>query len=117
VFCGTFTGKGLQVEVGDGELRIVREGALHKFVHSVGHVTFAAAQARRDGKPALYITERAVFELDDRGITLTEVAPGVDVDRDILAHMDFRPHLAAVRPMPAEVFRPERISEPAGVAS
>ena len=117
VFCGTFTGKGLQVEVGDGELRIVREGALHKFVRSVGHVTFAAAQARRGGKPALYITERAVFELDDRGITLTEVAPGVDIERDIIAHMDFRPNMGSVRPMPASVFRAEPAVEPAGAAS
>ncbi len=117
VFCGTFTGKGLQVEIGDGYLRIVREGALRKFVRSVGHVTFAAAQARRAGKPALYITERAVFELDEGGITLTEVAPGVDVERDILAHMDFRPNMGSVRQMPGEVFRPERTPEPRGVAS
>ncbi|ORA39169.1 acyl CoA:acetate/3-ketoacid CoA transferase [Mycobacterium aquaticum] len=105
VFCGTFTGKGLKIEVGDGNLTIVAEGTLHKFVPLVGHLTFAAANARRTGQPALYITERAVFELDDRGITLVEVAPGVDLERDILAHMDFRPNIGHVRPMPAEVFR------------
>ncbi|MGS0684487.1 acyl CoA:acetate/3-ketoacid CoA transferase [Nakamurella sp. GG22] len=115
VFCGTFTGKGLQLEVGEGTVRIVQEGTLHKFVNAVGHVTFAAANARRTGKPALYITERAVFELDDRGITLIEVAPGIDIERDILAHMDFRPTIGNVRTMPIEVFRP--IGEPATVGA
>lgn len=105
VFCGTFTGKGLQIEVGDGTLTIVQEGALHKFVPRVGHMTFAAANARRSGQPALFVTERAVFELDDHGITLVEVAPGIDIERDILAHMDFRPTIGQVRQMPAEVFK------------
>ncbi len=105
VFCGTLTGKGLQVEVGDGQLRVVREGRLRKFVDAVGHITFAGAAARRAGQPALYVTERAVFELDRRGITLVEVAPGLDVERDVLAHMDFRPRIGTVRPMPADVFR------------
>jgi len=105
VFCGTLTGRGLQVEVDDGTLRIVHEGALRKFVDSVGHITFAAAAARDAGQPALYITERAVFELDEHGITLVEVAPGLDVERDVVAHMDFRPRIGSVRPMPADVFR------------
>lgn len=105
VFCGTLTGKGLQVEVGDGQLRIVREGGLRKFVDLVGHITFAAAAARRSGRSALYVTERAVFELDRDGITLIEVAPGLDLERDVLAHMDFRPRVGAVRAMPADVFR------------
>jgi acyl CoA:acetate/3-ketoacid CoA transferase len=105
VFCGTLTGRGLQVEVDDGTLRIVHEGALRKFVDSVGHITFAAAAARDAGQPAFYITERAVFELDEHGITLVEVAPGLDVERDVVAHMDFRPRIGSVRPMPADVFR------------
>ena len=105
VFCGTFTAKGLDIDVADGNLTILSEGSVHKFVQSVGHITFAAASARRAGRPALYITERAVFELGENGITLIEVAPGVDVERDVLAHMDFRPHIGAVRPMPASVFQ------------
>jgi acyl CoA:acetate/3-ketoacid CoA transferase len=105
VFCGTLTGKGLQVEVGEGHLSIVREGSLKKFVDAVSHVTFAAAAARRARKPALYITERAVFELDQHGITLVEIAPGLDVERDVLAQMAFRPHIGPLRPMPPNVFQ------------
>ncbi|GGO93092.1 CoA-transferase [Wenjunlia tyrosinilytica] len=107
VFCGTFTAQGLRAEVRPGELRITTEGQVRKFVHEVSHVTFDAATARRRGQRALYVTERAVFELRDEGPVLVEVAPGVDVRRDVVDRMDFTPAIdPALRPMPAGVFTP-----------
>ncbi|TDD83049.1 acyl CoA:acetate/3-ketoacid CoA transferase [Actinomadura darangshiensis] len=106
VFCGTFTAKGLRVEVGDGGIAIREEGQVPKFVDAVEQITYSGPFALREGREALFVTERAVFRLTCEGIELTEVAAGVDIDRDILPHMAFRPVIRAPRPMPAEVFRP-----------
>ncbi|NLU71416.1 acyl CoA:acetate/3-ketoacid CoA transferase [Streptomyces sp. HNM0575] len=107
VFCGTFTAQGLRTDVRPGEMRIVIEGRVRKFVPAVSHVTFDAATARRRGQQALFVTERAVFELRDEGLTLVEVAPGIDVRRDVLDLMDFTPLIdPSLRPMPAEIFKP-----------
>ena len=107
VFAGTFTAGGLKIAVDDGKLRIVQEGRSRKFVKQVGQVTFSGAYARQAGQPVLYVTERCVFRLTDRGLTLTEVAPGIDIDRDILAHMDFRPTVDNPKLMDARIFRPD----------
>ena len=107
VFAGTFTAGGLKVAVEDGKLRIVQEGRSRKFVKQVGQVTFSGAYARETGQPVLYVTERCVFRLTERGLTLTEVAPGIDIERDILAHMDFRPTVENPKLMDARIFRPD----------
>jgi propionate CoA-transferase len=91
VFTGTFVAGEMQVACHDGELRIVRDGNIRKFVNEVEHVTFSGDVARRSGKPVFYITERCVFRLTRDGLELTEIAPGVDLDKDILGNMDFRP--------------------------
>lgn len=104
VFCGPFTAKGLEVEVADGRLTIVSEGTVHKFTRRVNQITFSAAQALKESRSALYVTERAVFELTDRGVRLKEIAPGVDIERDVLAHMDFEPIVGDVQSMPSRVF-------------
>ncbi len=91
VFAGTFTAGDLQVEVEDGRLRLVADRGPMKFVTRVEQRTFSGAEARRRGRPALYITERCVFCLGDDGLELIEVAPGIDLERDILARMQFRP--------------------------
>jgi len=92
VFCGAFEAKGLEVDRdGDGTLVIRTAGELPKLVAKVGHVTFSGAQARANGQEVLYVTERAVFRLDPDGVALIEVAPGVDLKRDIIDRMGFAP--------------------------
>ncbi|MBN1910205.1 MAG: hypothetical protein JW818_10730 [Pirellulales bacterium] len=100
VFCGTFTAGGLEIDVADGRLCIVQEGRNPKFVERVEHLSFSAARSREVGQEVLYVTERAVFRLADDGLELIELAPGVDLERDILAQMAFRPIMREIRPMP-----------------
>ena len=108
VYCGAFTAGGLKVAVADGKLSILHEGKARKYVKQVEQVTFSGAYATKVKQSVLYVTERAVFELVDGDLTLVEVAPGIDIDKDILAHMDFVPKMAAkIKPMPAEIFRPK----------
>ncbi|WP_416970791.1 CoA-transferase [Streptomyces sp. 4F14] len=91
VFCGQFTAKGTRLTVADGSLRVEREGEVGKFVAAVDEVTFSGPQALARGQEVLYVTERAVFRLVPGGVELTEVAPGISVERDILPHMGFTP--------------------------
>jgi propionate CoA-transferase len=108
VFVGTFTASGLEIAASEGRLRILKEGATRKFVMDVEHRTFSGAVAFRQGQRVLYITERCVFRLTDKGLELTEIAPGIDLDRDILAHMDFTPAIAPdLRLMHTSIFLPE----------
>jgi len=114
IFVGTFTANGLEVAVSDGRLRIIKEGATRKFVKEVEHRTFSGPVAHRQGQKVLYITERCVFRLMEKGLELIEIAPGMDLDRDILAHMDFTPAIAPeLRLMPECIFR----NEPMGLLS
>ena len=93
IFSGTLTAGGLEVAVSPEAIRVKREGRFTKFVAEMPEVTFSAALARAEGHEVIYITERAVFTLTDQGVTLTEIAPGVDIERDVIAHMGFRPAL------------------------
>lgn len=104
VFCGTFTAGGLETAVVDGKLQIVQEGRSRKFLASVEQLSFSAAYALERGQKVLYITERAVFRLTDRGLALVEVAPGIDMEKDVLALMDFTPIMEDVGVMPGHVF-------------
>lgn len=105
VFCGTFEAKGLKVALADGGLRIEHPGEARKFVGAVRHLTFSAAQARRNGQEAVYVTERAVFRLTKAGLELVEIAPGIDIRRDILERMDFAPIVNRPTIMDARHFR------------
>ena len=91
VFTGTFTAGGLELAFDGGKLRIVKEGRSRKFIQAVEQVTFSGAYAASNGQNVLYVTERCVFRRTAEGVELVEVAPGIDIDRDILAQMDFRP--------------------------
>ncbi len=106
IFCGTFTAKGESVAVGDGILRIARDGTVRKLVKQVDQITFSARNAHQSGQTVLYVTERAVFELTHEGVILREIAPGVDVEKDIYLQMDFRPLVADdLREMDPALFR------------
>jgi propionate CoA-transferase len=113
IFMSTFTSGGLEMAVDGGRARIVKEGRFPKFMERIGQVTFNAHTARQRRQEVLYVTERCVFRLGDRGLTLAEVAPGIDIERDILAQLPFRPVIDGPREMDPAVFRsaPMRLRE------
>ncbi len=96
VFCGTLTTDGLVVELEDGMLRIRQEGRIAKFVKQVEQVSFSGPLARQAGNDILFVTERAVFRLQTDGLELIEVAPGMDIQRDIVDQMEFTPIIRSV---------------------
>ena len=104
VFCGAFTAGGLQVEVGGGQLRIVQEGKARKFIEQVEQITFNGHDAALRGQDVLFVTERAVLRLTPDGLELCEIAPGIDLERDVLAHMGFTPIMRDVKRMDAALF-------------
>jgi propionate CoA-transferase len=93
-FCGTFTAGGVEIAAENGKLRVVKEGKFKKFVPAVEQITFNGDIARRQKQEILYVTERAVFSLKPEGLTLTEIAPGLDLEKDVLGQMEFRPRVA-----------------------
>ncbi len=105
VFVGTFTSGGLEAEVANAGITIKKEGRFAKFVDSIGQITFSGARAAEDDQEVLYVTERCVFRLTAQGIALVEVAPGIDVERDILSRMPFRPIVDDPAVMDAALFR------------
>lgn len=108
IFCGTFTAGGLKTEVRDGELHILQEGRNKKFLKKVEHITFSGDYAKENGQRVLYVTERAVFEITAQGLVLREIAPGVDLQRDILDQMEFVPLMPECpAKMDPRIFRPE----------
>lgn len=108
IFCGTFTAGGLEVKVDEGQLTIIKEGRAKKFLQDVEQITFSGEYAQQIKQPVMYITERAVFRLMPEGMTLTEIAPGVDLKKDILDLMDFEPIIADdLKVMDDKIFRKE----------
>ncbi len=106
VFCGTMTSSGLVTRVESGQLVIEVEGRIKKFVADVDQVSFSGALAAATGRCILFVTERAVFRLTPEGLQLIEIAPGIDLQRNVLDMMDFRPVINEIQPMPAHLFRP-----------
>ncbi len=104
VFCGTLTTGGLETRIEDGRLVIVSEGRVKKFVREVEQVSFSGELAQQSGREILYITERAVFRLCSEGLELVEVAPGIDLQKDVLDRMDLEPIVKDPKPMPAHLF-------------
>lgn len=110
IFCGTFTAGGLEIVAEDGQLKIITEGRSKKFIPKVEQITFSGDYANEVNQTVLYITERAVFELCEEGIKLTEIAPGVDLEKDILNQMAFKPIVSdQLRLMDEKIFRPEKV--------
>jgi propionate CoA-transferase len=108
VFVGTFTAGKLDVAVENNALKILTEGETVKFVSEVEHRTFSGEYAFKNNQPVLYITERCVFRLIEGGLELIEIAPGVDLDRDILALMAFTPKISpTLKIMDLRIFRNE----------
>jgi propionate CoA-transferase len=114
VFVGTFTAGDLQVSVENGRLKIHSEGTQHKFVEQVEHRTFSAKVARARGQHVLYVTERCVLRLtgspEKPELELIELAPGIDLQRDVLANMDFQPRISPqLKTMEAKLFGPDAV--------
>lgn len=107
VYCGSFTTGGIKTKVENGKLIIVQEGKERKFLKNVDQITFSGKYAVQTGQPVMYITERAVFELRKDGVYLTETAPGIDIQTQILDLMDFVPKMENVKTMNEAIFKEE----------
>ena len=91
VFCGTFDTKGSKLRTGAGELSVEKPGEIRKLVQHVDQITFSGRQALNQKQEVIYATERALFRLTEAGLTLEELAPGVELEKDVLQQMDFVP--------------------------
>lgn len=105
VFAGTFTAGNIEVGVADGKLKILKEGGYKKFVKNVEQITFSAKTAQASDLHVFYVTERCVFRLTQEGVELIEIAPGVDLEKDILAYMDFKPIIKKPVLMDERIFK------------
>ena len=100
-FCLTLRAGELEVATENGRLAIVKEGRHPKFVRKIQHVCFHGPSALARGQEVLYVTERAVFRLTPRGLQLAEIAPGIDLQKQVLAQMEFAPEISdSLKPMP-----------------
>ena len=110
-FCGTFTAGGLKTEIKNGKLSILTEGKKKKFVKKAEQITFSGEYAQKKDQAVMFITERAVFELKKDGLYLTEIAPGIDLKKDILDQMDFTPLISKnLKLMDERIFCPETMN-------
>ena len=110
VFCGTLKSGGLKTKIGNGKIEIVNEGRFLKLVPEVSEITFSGKDAVRRGQRVIFITERAVFSIAEQGLELSEIAPGMDLEKDVIAHMGFRPLIAKnLKEMDARLFKDERM--------
>jgi propionate CoA-transferase len=108
VFSGFFTAGGLELALVDGGIRVLREGRVRKFVQRVEHVTLSGHRVRRLGREATFITERCVMRLDPDGLIVVEIAPGIDLERDVLEQADFPLRVdPKLREMDRRIFQPQ----------
>ncbi len=105
VFCGTMAAKGVKLQTGDGQMRVLQQGTIKKLLSQVDQITFSGVEALKRGQTVLFLTERASFRLTDQGIELFEIAPGIDLQRDVLDQMDFVPLITQnLLVMPSDLF-------------
>ena len=108
VFSSFFTAGGLKLAVDNGQLRILQEGRFKKFVPNIEEVTFSGNRAREIGQKVTYITERCVMTLEEQGLTVTEIAPGIRLEEDVLDQADISLHVSLdLQEMDAQLFSPE----------
>ncbi len=106
IFCGTFTAGGLEVQYVDNKMVIVQEGKSKKFVSKVEQISFSGEYASQSGQEVFYVTERAVFKLTSAGMELREIAPGIDLEKDVLQQMGFKPIISKeLKVMDASIFK------------
>lgn len=106
VFCGEFTAKGAKIDIEDGKVVIAQEGSVKKFIKKVEQITFSGKFAINNGRDVTYVTERCVFKLVPEGLLLTEIAPGIDLKRDILDQMEFKPIIPGdIKVMDERIFK------------
>ncbi|MBS4178792.1 acyl CoA:acetate/3-ketoacid CoA transferase [Lederbergia citrea] len=114
VFCSTFTAGGLETSINNGNLNILKEGKIKKFLQHVNQITFSGLYARNESQPVILVTERAVFELKRDGWILIEIAPGIDLEKEILQLMDFKPNISKnLKLMDSNIFN----NKPIGLSS
>ena len=93
------------ISISDNKIRILHEGTIPKFIESVYKIVFSGHQAIKYGQKIMYITERAVFRLNERGLVLEEIAPGIDIHNNIISKMSFTPLLAnSIKEMDKRIF-------------
>jgi propionate CoA-transferase len=110
IFNGTFTAGKSDISWQDGQMKIAKDGPSQKLVTAVEQITYSGKYGRQRGQRALYITERAVFQLVPEGVELIEIAPGIDLERDVLGKMAFKPLISPkLGKMDSRLFRPERM--------
>jgi len=110
VFCGTFMAGKMQFETGNGEFKIISDGKVPKLIDFVEQITFSGEYAKEKQQVVHYVTERAVFAITSEGFTLIEIAPGVDLESDVLAHMSFKPIISKeLKLMDARIFKAEKM--------
>lgn len=110
IYCGTFTASGLSISIDDGKLHINKEGVVKKFKNDVEQITFSSTFAKKNNQKVLYVTERAVLALIDGELILTEIAPGIDLQKDVLNQMEFEVKISdELKEMDARLFKSEKM--------
>jgi len=110
VFCGTFSAKGLKIEINREGLEVIKEGDIFKIIDRVQHISFSGKKAVSKGQNVLYITERAVFKLTEEGLKLMEIAPGIDLNKNILSNIHFPISISKnLRNMDNIIFNPNKM--------
>ncbi len=111
VLCGTLRAGKLKTKVENGQIQIEQEGKFEKLIPEVESITFSAQQAAKQGQEVIYITERAVFKYINQKVTLVEIAPGIDLEKDVLAQMGFRPEISKnLKIMDERIFQAEKMN-------
>ena len=110
-FAGSFRGGKSEIIVKDNEIKIIKEGPIPKFIKNVHKISFSAHQASKYGQEIMYITERGVFRLIDSELILEEIAPGIDLDKDIISKMDFVPNIkGSIKKMDKRLFNKSKMN-------